>query len=194
MDYLGDRTPPGVPPELEKRFLSTLKFPEVSIEPVTEDVDQNTNPSTPLDALKSSPGPTPLPKGHLVVSPYTTPPHLLELASVSRANQLLAEALSLLQPVRNDYATAPYKDAFNWPAIIYRLRHLLKKEVGFPWAEAQKFYVIVFRSCLPPMTDRVHLGAIDQLAHAEATASGGLLKYWFGVPDAEGRNLATCKT
>lgn len=33
---------------------------------------------------------------------------------------------------------------------------------------------------------------VNRHSHAEATQSGGLLKYWFGVPDTEGRNLATC--
>ena len=33
---------------------------------------------------------------------------------------------------------------------------------------------------------------VNRRSHAEATQSGGLLKYWFGVPDTEGRNLATC--
>jgi len=32
----------------------------------------------------------------------------------------------------------------------------------------------------------------DKAAHAEAIKSGGLLKYWFGIPDENRRNLATC--
>jgi len=57
-------------------------------------------------------------------------------------------------------------------------------------------YVIVFRSRrelpLSPATS-VRLGELDSLAHEEAAASGGLLKYWFGSPNpVTGRNLATC--
>lgn len=52
--------------------------------------------------------------------------------------------------------------------------------------------IVVFRSQVPPTTSRHALGELDQRSHAEAMKSGGLLKYWFGMPDADGRNLATC--
>lgn len=58
--------------------------------------------------------------------------------------------------------------------------------------ETWKYYVIVFRSQIKPGTERPYLGLLDEGAHVEAVEAGGLLKYWFGVPDAEGRNLATC--
>ena len=41
--------------------------------------------------------------------------------------------------------------------------------------------------------DREKLFVLDKNSHAEAVRSGGLLKYWYGEPDAEGANLATCK-
>lgn len=53
--------------------------------------------------------------------------------------------------------------------------------------------IVVFRSQVPPTTSRHALRDLDQESHAEAMKSGGLLKYWFGMPDADGRNLATCK-
>lgn len=56
----------------------------------------------------------------------------------------------------------------------------------------EKFYIVVFRSRIPPTTVYADLGVLDKAAHAEATKSGGFLKYWFGSPDSEGRNLATC--
>ena len=129
--------------------------------------------------------------GHLVVSPYGSPFHLLDLSTVSKPNQLLAQALTLLQSVRSDYATASYVNSFNWTTVIESLVASLRVNDDFEW-QPEAFYIIVFRSQIPPTTDRSRLFALDELSHAEAMESGGLLKYWFGVPDAEGRNLATC--
>ena len=148
-------------------------------------------PPTPL-----TPGlvhtPTDSQEKYMVVSPYTSEDHLLDLNSVSLPNQLLAQALTSMDLVREDYATAPYIESFNWQIVVEKLQGLLSAEPSFHW-EAQSFYIVVFRSQIPPTTDRSHLGQLDEAAHAEATASGGLLKYWFGVPDATGRNLATCE-
>ena len=126
----------------------------------------------------------------LVVSPYTFQPHLLDLRRLESSQNLFARALTLLEPVRTDYAIAPYHLSFNWTAVIDHLR-LLNKEAGHSWS-SQDFYIVVFRSQIPPTTNRVELGELDEKAHAEATQSGGLLKYWFGEPDGDGRNLATC--
>lgn len=127
---------------------------------------------------------------HLVVSPYTSLPHLLDLRPLEESQRLLAKALTVLQSVREDYATAPYHQSFNWDAVIDRLKSLLELS-KYQW-KRQNFYIVVFRSQVPPTTDRTHLGGLDQRSHAEATKSGGLLKYWFGLPDRNGRNLATC--
>ena len=129
--------------------------------------------------------------GHfLVVSPYAFQPHLLDLRTLENSQKLLARALTLLKPVRIDYATAPYQESFNWTSVIDHLR-FLNEEAGHIWSR-QHFYIVVFRSQVPPTTSRVELGLLDEKAHAEATESGGLLKYWFGEPDENGRNLATC--
>ncbi|KAF6236801.1 hypothetical protein HO173_005092 [Letharia columbiana] len=127
---------------------------------------------------------------HLVVSPYTTLQHLLDLRTLEESQRLLARALTVLQSVRGDYATAPYHQSFNWEAVMDRLKSLLELS-QYQW-KRQHFYIVVFRSQVPPTTDRTHLGALDQKSHMEATKSGGLLKYWFGLPDENGRNLATC--
>ncbi|MCJ1433947.1 hypothetical protein MMC27_003312 [Xylographa pallens] len=127
----------------------------------------------------------------LIASPYTTPPHLLDLRTISKPNQLLAKALTSFKQVRRDYATAPYAESFNWAHVIEALRVLVDEECAFSW-DQQSFYIIVFRSQLPPATDQTHLANLDKLSHAGANQSGGLLKYWFGVPDVNGRNLATC--
>jgi hypothetical protein len=57
----------------------------------------------------------------------------------------------------------------------------------------QDFYVVIFRSKLKENINRDRLGELDDHSHEEATASGGLLKYWFGSTNEERRNLATCK-
>lgn len=128
---------------------------------------------------------------HLIVSPYTTLPHLLNLRRLEESPRLLAQALTILQSIREDYATAPYHQTFNWDAVIDRLKSFLELS-KYQW-KRQHFYIVVFRSQVPPTTDRTHLYGLDEKSHVEATKSGGLLKYWFGVPDKDGRNLATCK-
>ncbi|MCJ1406943.1 hypothetical protein MMC19_001013 [Ptychographa xylographoides] len=130
--------------------------------------------------------------GLLVVSPYLSEPHLLDILSLSKPNQLLAKALTLLQPIRDDYATAAYSESFNWPIVMGALRKMTALEDNYRWDET--FYIIVFRSQIPNTTDRSHLTHLDKLSHAEAMANRGLLKYWFGVPDLQGRNLATCES
>jgi len=52
---------------------------------------------------------------------------------------------------------------------------------------------VVFRSQVLASTDPTHLAVLDERSHAEAMNSGGLLKYWFGIPDGGHRNLATCE-
>ena len=127
----------------------------------------------------------------LVVSPYTSREHLLDLRSLRKNEQLIAKAFTVLQPVDEKYATASYTTAFNWPTVIDTLRSLAQA-AKYQWSD-QHLYIVVFRSQLPPTTDRQALGEMDRISHAEATKSGGLLKYWFGTPDADGRNLATCQ-
>jgi hypothetical protein len=126
----------------------------------------------------------------IVQSPYTDQDHLLDLNTLDHENALLATALAKLESIRDDYATAPYAESFNWPVVIEELRRLVKESgVGF---KETSFYVVAFRSQIKPSTDYSHLGELDKAAHAEAVASGGFLKYWFGSPDPELRNLATC--
>lgn len=128
----------------------------------------------------------------LVVSPYTSRRHLLPLNTIGKPQRLLAKAFTVLSPIRDDYATVPYPDAFNWDLVVSVLRSLVETE-GYAWKH-QLFYIVVFRSQVSPMTDRSHLAMLDERSHAEAMESGGLLKYWFGIPDINGRNMATCKS
>lgn len=127
----------------------------------------------------------------LVVSPYAFAPHLLRLNTVSKPNQLLAKALTQMRAIRDDYATAAYIESFNWSTIVDHVKNLSEK-AAYEW-QPETFYIVVFRSRVKPNTNRVDLGLMDADAHEEAMESGGLLKYWFGVPDVNCRNLATCK-
>lgn len=128
----------------------------------------------------------------LVVSPYTNRSHLLDLTNLTQAQIYLAKALTILSPVTHAYATVPYTKAFNWDAVFTFLAAAVKAG-AFEWTE-QFFFIVVFRSQVPPSTDRSHLAELDEGAHLEAMKSGGLFKYWFGTPDADGRNLATCES
>lgn len=112
---------------------------------------------------------------HLVVSPYTEQEHLLDLETLDPENQLLALALAGMKCLREDYATRPYLEVFNWDEIIGSLR-ALARERGHRWQETS-FFVVAFRSQIPPTTVYEDLGVLDKAAHVEATKSGGFLKY-----------------
>ncbi|QKX56051.1 uncharacterized protein TRUGW13939_03151 [Talaromyces rugulosus] len=126
----------------------------------------------------------------LIASPYNEPLNLLDLRRLDTPNQLLAKALTILKPLRDDYATAPYTESFNWQAVVDFLRDLSAAE-GHRWKK-QKFYVVTFRSQLLPVIDDQRLTDLDYYSHQEAIASGGLLKYWFGTKNEKHQNLATC--
>ena len=140
-----------------------------------------------LDSHSADPDDT-----RLISSPYTNINNQLDLTTLDQASRLLAFALSILRPVRTDYANASYTDAFNW-LEVFQLLASLCQQVGFQWVD-RHFHVVVFRSQLREGINRDRLGLLDQKSHEEACASGGLLKYWFGSPDQERRNLATCKS
>ncbi|KZL64828.1 upf0643 protein [Colletotrichum incanum] len=126
----------------------------------------------------------------LVHSPYTDPEHLLDLETLDDENALLARALSQMKCLRADYATADYVESFNWGDVMGELKNLVHS-TGKTFKETS-FYIVAFRSTIPPSTVYEDLGVLDKAAHAEANQVGGFLKYWFGSPDSEGRNLATC--
>ncbi|KAI0457569.1 hypothetical protein F5B21DRAFT_84541 [Xylaria acuta] len=147
---------------------------------VTVSTQAFANPETFLDEAKDL----------LVNSPYTEREHLLNLKSLDMENAILAQALVHLKCLRPDYATAPYIDTFNWRQVVEQVKRLAQ-EKEHSW-KGSSFFVVAFRSQIPPTTVYEDLGALDKAAHAEATASGGFLKYWFGSPDKDGKNLATC--
>ncbi|KAI1612093.1 hypothetical protein EDD37DRAFT_633707 [Exophiala viscosa] len=126
----------------------------------------------------------------LTVSPYLEPEHLLDLRTLDTPNRLLALALTTLIPATTEYATIRYEDAFDWAKLMSSLRSLAKME-GYRWTH-QELYVVEFRSKLKADIDVDLLLKLDKFSHAEATHAGNLLKYWYGVPSPERRNLATC--
>lgn len=111
---------------------------------------------------------------YLVVSPYTEKEHLLDLRTLDKENALLAKALVEFKSLRPDYATAPYTETFNWDQVMDELTRLVRED-SHVWKETS-FYIVAFRSQIPPTTVYAELGVLDKAAHAEATASGGFLK------------------
>ncbi|KAL4914163.1 hypothetical protein BDW62DRAFT_191021 [Aspergillus aurantiobrunneus] len=180
-DSTADTSKPSVPPTIP---LGTYDepAPEPSKSKLHTDETQR-HPQLDNPELTSS-------TGRLITSPYTTPEHLLDLSTLDAANQFLAKALTTLTPTRPDYATAPYTESFNWGSVFETLHDLATRQ-GQPWTR-RSFYVVVFRSLLRADADGDRLHLLDERSHAEAVASGGLLKYWFGVKNEKTENLATC--
>lgn len=108
-------------------------------------------------------------------SPYSELKHQLDLTTLDYENALLAKALSALDATREDYATAPYTESFNWTGVQARLKQLVSI-YGKPYQDTT-FYIVAFRSQIKPSTDYSHLGDLDKAAHLEAVESGGFLKY-----------------
>lgn len=130
-------------------------------------------------------------------SPYHEPEHWLDLDSVDPQHRILALALQSFQNINDSYARDEYEDSFNIPLIVDLVREYARV-LDYP-IEAIEAYVIAFRSSLhdhvhTSSEKRAYLCQVDKDSHREANISGGLLKYWYGVPDntVEGRNLATC--
>ncbi|KAK5694186.1 hypothetical protein LTR97_009807 [Elasticomyces elasticus] len=118
---------------------------------------------------------------HLISSPYTNFANLLQLEPLDHYSTLLAFALTILKPVRSDYATADYMSSFNWPTVFRVLRALCQQQ-DIIWPK-QDFYVVIFRSLRRRDADPDIITKLDQESHREACESGGLLKYWFGDCD-----------
>lgn len=111
---------------------------------------------------------------YLIQSPYTEQAHQLDLDTVNYENKVLAKALKVMSNTREDYATAPYNESFNWPEVIAELRRLVRSS-GQTFKKTS-FYIVAFRSQIKPSTDYSHLGDLDKAAHKEAVDSGGFLK------------------
>ncbi|KAK4704004.1 hypothetical protein P7C70_g2211, partial [Phenoliferia sp. Uapishka_3] len=102
------------------------------------------------------------------------------LPSVDAASVALHFALHEFKPTTEDYAYAKYEEAFNWESLR------LPEEVEREW------YIVAFRSTRATNSPSRDLYEADRAAHEEAVTAGGLLAYWYGVPNSRGSNLATC--
>ena len=126
--------------------------------------------------------------------------HFINLNALSVFDQLFTTALGHMKQIRSDYAVynnVNYKDAFNWAEVLTALRELAK-ERRYVLAETRKYHIIAYYSQLESTTgdseeSKALLCSLDKAAFEEALELGGLLKYWFGKPDGQLRNLATCK-
>lgn len=131
---------------------------------------------------------------HILSSPYKEIDHLLDLETLPIHYQLLAKSLTKFRGLE-DYASQPYENSFNIEEVIDDF----KNNAAVSGIKIPQFtvYIVVFRSILHKEIQeseehRAVLYQIDKDAHREANISGGLLKYWYGSPDAYGKNLATC--
>jgi len=131
------------------------------------------------------------------------------LPNIDQASHDLWESLHHFRPIRADYV-AKFEPPSIKPAFVTRCpfagaaaRASKTAEIvrsTFNWDELRLpahtsgvFYGVVFRSLRRPGSESTDLYDADRLAHEEAVHSGGLLMYWYGVPDSvTGANLATC--
>ncbi len=90
----------------------------------------------------------------------------------------LQEAAQRISSVRPDYQYLPIEKGFDWPAIAGH--------------DFDTLYLVVFRSVRLPDADLDVLRWFDDLAYAEALASGGLLRYFKGDADGRGHCLSFC--
>ncbi|WVQ82401.1 hypothetical protein IAT38_004529 [Cryptococcus sp. DSM 104549] len=102
------------------------------------------------------------------------------LPDIDPASLALHQALHRFKPTTGAYAATPYPEAFNWANL------------SLPKSTEREWYCVVFRSRRKPESAHLSLYKADREAHEEAVKNGGLIMYWYGVPDSTGLNLATC--
>ncbi|KAF9531608.1 hypothetical protein CPB83DRAFT_874518 [Crepidotus variabilis] len=119
-----------------------------------------------------------LPEGNPQYPPLVTE---TRLPNIDPASLSLHKALHNFKPLTSDYAATPYGEAFNW------------SQLKLPVHEEREWYCVVFRSKRKVGSDGISLYEADKLAHEEAIRNGGLILYWYGIPNPQtGMNLATC--
>ncbi|CAO1635559.1 unnamed protein product [Sympodiomycopsis kandeliae] len=78
-------------------------------------------------------------------------------------------------------ATDTVRRIFNWSSLELPL-HL-----------SQTWYGVIFRSIRREGSESINLYEDDRLSHEEAVGSGGLILYWYGLPNTTtGENVASC--
>ncbi|KAH7923722.1 hypothetical protein BV22DRAFT_1014785 [Leucogyrophana mollusca] len=166
--------------------------PTVSVSPLQAERDPHLLPTFDSNSL-TKPASAVLYLPPLLSSlPQKLPPHELpaehpplvtetRLPDIDPVSLSLHKALHHFHPITSDYAALPYSEAFNWSAL------------QLPLDEEREWYCVVFRSKRKPGSDSGPLYDADKKAHEEAVLNGGLIMYWYGVPNEEtGMNLATC--
>ncbi|KAG5653039.1 hypothetical protein H0H81_002556 [Sphagnurus paluster] len=111
------------------------------------------------------------------------PPLLTEirLPDIDRASLSLHKALFNFKPIDAEYVNKSYAEAFNWSSLM------------LPEEEEREWYCVVFRSKRRAGSDNRALYDADEMAHEEAVRNGGLILYWYGIPNpTTGMNMATC--
>ncbi|QRV94116.1 hypothetical protein RhiJN_22134 [Ceratobasidium sp. AG-Ba] len=130
----------------------------------------------------------PLPK--LPPHPDRLQPTATRLPDIDPASLSLHRALHFLKP-KEGFARLPYAEVFNWDEIGNAYHS--EDGIGVKGELEREWYVVAFRSRRKAGSDSASLYEADRLAHEEAVQNGGLIMYWYGVPDPEtGDNLATC--
>ncbi|KAG8747133.1 hypothetical protein FRC10_002182 [Ceratobasidium sp. 414] len=134
--------------------------------------------------------PTVMPLPKLPPHPDRLHPTATRLPDIDPASLSLHRALHFLKP-KEGFAKLPYTEVFNWDGIGNAYHS--DESVGAEGEVEREWYVVAFRSRRKPGSDGAALYEADRLAHEEAVQNGGLIMYWYGVPDPEtGDNLATC--
>lgn len=129
-------------------------------------------------------------------SPYHEHRHWLDLTKETINYQIIALALQSFHPVTEKYAFDSYHESFNISEIVQLIKQY-SEQIHHKFTNTS-VHIVAFRSILHDEVKqsskrRQFLAEVDKASHLEANESGGLLKYWFGVPDDEnGQNLATC--
>ncbi|RSH82748.1 uncharacterized protein EHS24_007742 [Apiotrichum porosum] len=181
---LNDRSPPPGPalalPAMGRRISATqLAAPAFHAhhQPPPATAPPNEDPILYLPPLLSG-----LPHGVKHEDPTHPRNHEFDtrLPDIDPASLALHQALHYFRPNDAQYAATEYNEAFNWD------------ELALPSNVEREWYGVVFRSRRRPESSSLSLYAADRAAHAEAVSNGGLVLYWYGVPDVTGLNLATC--
>lgn len=89
------------------------------------------------------------------------------------------DALPLLAPVSEEYATLPVADAFNWAEAAAEL-------------VAGEWYLVAFRSSRKATADELRLNEFDERAHLEAAVAPGFVHYFKGPAALDGSCLSFC--
>jgi hypothetical protein len=104
------------------------------------------------------------------------------LPDIDIASLELHDVLANFRPIKDDYASLPYEDAFNWsdlhlPLGLERDWCVLCFRGPGPGRDPFTRYAVSFRSRRKP-SDSTSLYEADKASHEEAVSSGGLLLYW----------------